>query len=418
MDAASHQHMLHCWWPLLALLWVATLAKGADRQPNLTEAQRLLANGNERAALAELDALLRVEPDNLFALANAGLIHARRGHLARAADLLTRAHRLKPSDTQLSLALLEVQARLGQAEQTERITADLLQRRTLTGRQIRAAAQLLYRSGSYQAAEAMAKADPEDSAARHDLLGLIYTAVDNVRDASDEFQQAINLEPGDERRYFRLGMLYLKYRTPSLAVIVFRHGVERKPEAPLLWSGLGVSQCLDEKPVEAEASLLKAIELNPRFTDAYLLLGDILEQEKPREALEIFRRAITEHPELAVAYYYYGRLALLVNDEPLEHTISVLRKAVTLNPNFAEGHYELGRALEHAGQIDQAIEQFETCLKQNPKLYQADYRLSFLYRKRGDPVRAEAARTAFEQAQKPQDPSTEQKRLDYQIEVR
>jgi tetratricopeptide (TPR) repeat protein len=401
------------WFLFVVSLSVLSLA--ADQPPSLTRAQTLLTQGKETAALIELEALLRMEPDNLFALGNAGLICARRGQLSRATQHLYRAHRLKPDDAQLALALLEVYAKLGQKQEAEQLAAEIRNGAKLTSEQIWGAAQLLFRLGSLEAAISLANTDPADSVARHDLLGSIYAAMGDVRKASDEFQEAVRLDPSNDLRYFRLGMLYLKYRTPTLAVVVFNHGVERRPDSPLLWFGLGVSQSLDEKTELAEESMRKAIELNPRFTDAYLLLGDILEQEKPREALEIFRRTIAEHPDLSVAYYYYCRLALILNEGSVEDTIALLRKAVKLDPKFADSHYELGRALEQAGKSDDAIVQFEDCLRLNPRLFRAEYRLSILYKKRGDPVRAAAAAKAFQQAQKLQVADTEMKRLEYEI---
>ena len=62
----------------------------------------------------------------------------------------------------------------------------------------------------------MASAGPVNSVERHDLLGSIYAEMGDVQKASDELQEAIRLAPADDQRYFRLGMLYLKYRTPSL----------------------------------------------------------------------------------------------------------------------------------------------------------------------------------------------------------
>jgi tetratricopeptide (TPR) repeat protein len=400
------------------LLFIAGVTAGlilADPPSHLTRAEALLAQRNDSAALLELQALLKAEPNNLFALGNAGLICGRRGQLSLATEYLSRAHRLKPDDLQLSLALLEVLAKSGRKEETGRLAEDLKAGGKLDRRQLLAAAQLLLRSGDFDSAASLARALPAESVTRHDMLASIYAMSGDVQKASDEFQEGIRLDPSDDQRYFRLGMLYLKYRTPSLAVIVFGHGVESRPDSPLLWLGLGVSESLDEKLNLAEQSLRKAIDLDAHFSDAYLLLGDILEQEKPREALEIFRRTIAAHPDLPVAYYYYGRLALQLNDGTIEDTIAALRRAVALAPNFADSYYELGRALEQAGKPDEAITQFENCLQRNPKLFRAYYRLGILYKRRGDSMKAAEAFKAFQQAQTLEDPHTELKRLEYEI---
>ncbi|MBV9225934.1 MAG: tetratricopeptide repeat protein, partial [Acidobacteriaceae bacterium] len=277
MRAIYSRYVLLCFTLASALVF-------AD-PPSLERAKTALAAGNENAALPALQAVLKTQPNNLFALGNAGLICARKGQLLLAAQYLARAHRLQPKDLQLGLALLEVYARSGRNQEAEQVTADLRAGGKLSSNQIRSAATLLFRSGNLKAAAAMAADDPVDGVLRHDLLASIFTAMGDVQKASDEFQESIRLDPDNDSRYFQLGMLYLKYRTPSLAVLVFGHGLQRRPNSALLWLGLGVSHALDEKLELSEVSLHRAIELNPRFTDAYLLLGDILEQEKPREAL-------------------------------------------------------------------------------------------------------------------------------------
>jgi tetratricopeptide (TPR) repeat protein len=313
------------------------------------------------------------------------------------------------------LALLEVYVRSRRKQQAEQVGSDLRMHAKLQSPQILGATRLLVQIGSLNAAAEMLKSDPADSVQRHDLLGGIYSAMGDVRGASDEWQQAVRLAPDDLNRYFRLGMLYLKYRTPALAVLVFSHGVERIPTSPLLWMALGISQCLDEELEPAEQSLHKAIALNPRFQDAYLVLGDVLEQEKPHEALELFRRTMASDPKLPVAYYYFGRLALQLNEGPIDETIRILRKAVALDPGFADGHYELGRALEEGNNVNEAITQFEQCLRLNPKLFKAQYRLAILYKKRGELAKSTTAMKAFQLSQKSHDPEAEMKQLDYQI---
>jgi len=415
MEVARVRIVRASWLRMLVATGLMAGLSMADQPSQLARAQALLVQGDESAALVELQALLKSEPNNLFALGNAGLICGRRGQLSLAAEYLSRAHHIKPDDLRLSLALLEVYAKSNRKQDTARLAADLEAGGKLDRRQVLVAAQLLLRSGNFNSAASIAGTLPAESVDRHDILASIYTAGGDVKRASDEFQEAIRLDPRNDQRYFRLGMLYLKYRTPSLAIVVFAHGIESRPDSPLLWLGLGVSQSLDEKPDLAEESLRKAIDLNPHFSDAYLLLGDILEQEKPREALEIFRHTIAAHPDLPVAYFYYGRLALELNEGPIENTIAVLRKAIALAPNFADSHYELGRALEQAGKPHEAIAQFEDCLQRDPKMAKAYYRLGILSKRYGDSGRAAEALKAFQQTQKMEDPDMELKRLEYKI---
>jgi len=183
-----------------------------------------------------------------------------------------------------------------------------------------------------------------------------------------------------------------------------------------LWMGMGLTQHLAERTDKATAALKKAIALDPGFTDAYVVLGDVLESDnKLEDALIPFEAAMQKQPDLYIGYFYYGKILLKMNDGRLEKAIEALRNAVRLRPEFAEGHYELGRALEHAGQTTQAIAEYKASSEQDPDLAESQYRLAVLYRKQGDTARASVAMAAFKKAQAAQETDGVMKKLEYRI---
>ena len=65
---------------------------------------------------------------------------------------------------------------------------------------------------------------------------------------------------------------------------------------------------------EAELSLLKAIEINPDFADAYSNLGNILQDlGKLQEAENFYRKAIEINPDFAEAYSNLGGILRVLN---------------------------------------------------------------------------------------------------------
>jgi tetratricopeptide (TPR) repeat protein len=250
----------------------------------------------------------------------------------------------------------------------------------------------------------------------HRLLGNCYYELDEPKQASDEFQAALRLDPDNEQTYFNLGMLYLKYRTPELATLVFEHGLKQLPNSGLLWVGLGLSQHLAERTDQAELSLKKALELDPSLTDAYVVLGDILESaNKLPDALEIFKRAIDRRPDLYIGYFYYGKIILKMNDSKPAEAVTALRKSIQLRPEFAEAHYELGRALEQTGDAAGALAEYKESALRDPAQAGSQYRLALLYKKQGDAKRAELAMSAFKKAQAAEGRDTVMKKLEYRI---
>lgn len=416
-------------------------------------AKLLLAGKQEDAALEQFEAVIALEPRQVFALGNAGLIFARRSDYQKAIERLSRAHAIDPSSTPLALALAESEIRAGRQKDADRLISELqvegrmnsdaerilasvylqtaqpLKGAELVKREPELAAR--YRDAAmrqaqenflrnrYQAAadelEAVKSLGPEDFAF-HRLLGTAYYELGNAQKASDEFQSALRLEPKNEQIYFNLGMLYLKFHTPELATVVFEHGLKELPDSPLLWMGMGLTQHLADQTGKAAIALKKAIELDPAFTDAYIVLGDVLESDnKLEEALPVFRTAIDKQPNLYIGHFYYGKILLKMNDGRTEQAIKELRKAIQLRPDFAEGHYELGRALEESGHTTEAIAEYKASVEQDRDLAEGQYRLALLYRKQGDVSHANLAMAAFQKAQAAQEGDGVMKKLEYRI---
>jgi tetratricopeptide (TPR) repeat protein len=416
-------------------------------------AKLLLADKHEGAALQQFEAITARDPKNVFALGNAGLIFARRSDYGKAIERLSAAHALDPDSTPLALALAEAQIRLGRQGDADRLISELQISGRLTTDAAHILASVCLQSGQPTKGAELAKMDPKlaamyrDAAVRraqqdfednqyqrvateleavkslgsqdftfHNLLGSAYYELGNPQRASDEFQEALRLNPKNEQLYFNLGMLYLKFHTPELASLVFEHGLKELPDSPLLWMGMGLTQQLDDRTDKAAIALKKAIALDPAFTDAYIVLGDVMESDnKLAEALPIFHTAIEKQPDLFIGYFYYGKILAKMNDGRLQQAIQALRTSTRLRPEFAEGHYELGWALEHAGQTEEAIAEYKASLDRDPLLAESDYHLAVLYQKRGDTASSNLAMAAFKKARAAQQTDGVIKKLEYRI---
>jgi tetratricopeptide (TPR) repeat protein len=413
-----------------------------------------VALNQEGAALKEFLTAIAIEPKDPVALYNVGLIYGREARVNLAAEYLSKANELAPEDNAISVALVGAQISSGKKEAAERAIAHLRKEAQLGPKAKEELAMLwlendepgkaveliqdatevaprFYKLG-YKKAESnfenaryaeaakileaiRSLAGPD--AAFHDLLGSVYYALDDPRKASDELQEAVRLEPADAEHYFKLGMVFLKHRTPEPAIYIYETALKTRPDVPKLWLGLGLSYYFASRLQDAEQALRKALALDPQYEVAYVVLGDLFEQSgKVDEAIAIFGRVIEIQPDLYLPYYYYGKLASKQGGKRIGEAVEKLRKAVALNPTFADAHYELGKAQAQAGQPAEAIQELKRSLELKPGLAQSHYQLGLIYKKLGDQPRSAEQFRLFQAASQEERPEDLIQRLEVQIE--
>ncbi|HKR61755.1 MAG TPA: tetratricopeptide repeat protein [Pyrinomonadaceae bacterium] len=100
-----------------------------------------------------------------------------------------------------------------------------------------------------------------------------------------------------------------------------------------------------------------AIELEPKFADAYLSLGHAyLRQQNSKEAIKAFKEATRINPEMDEAQYGLGLEYFRAGD--MKDAATAFKKAVKVNPNMAKAHYGLALAYQELGKQDLLLEEF------------------------------------------------------------
>ena len=92
------------------------------------------------------------------------------------------------------------------------------------------------------------------------------------------------------------------------------------------------------KHKEAESKLKKAIELNPKYSNAYYNLGCLLmSQGNLRKAELLFKKAVEFKPNFAIAYYNLGFILRDLGE--LEEAKLHTQNAITINPQLSDAYY-------------------------------------------------------------------------------
>ena len=189
-----------------------------------------------------------------------------------------------------------------------------------------------------------------------------------MRKAIDYFSQAIEKDPSYARAYTGLGdgwaMLSIYNALPPKdafpkAKAAQRRALEIADDLAEAHASLGFAGLLyDWEPRHAEASLKKAIALNPGYASAHQWYGFVLGLTgRMEESISELRLAQQLDPfsasinvTAAWPLYWMRRHA---------EAVVRFREAVALHPSFWLAHYYLGLTLEQSGSLTEAIAHLE-----------------------------------------------------------
>jgi tetratricopeptide (TPR) repeat protein len=180
---------------------------------------------------------------------------------------------------------------------------------------------------------------------------------------------------------------------------------------------LGLSYSLVGQPEQALAQLDRALQLNPRYVEALIHRGLVLnELGREEEAGASLRRASQIGGEMRHGFPAHVA-AKLANQHAalgdaygdaggLEAAIAQYQAALVLGPGFHDLRYKLGRLMLEAGRVLEAREQFETIVRERPTYLDAAAMLGLACYLSGDGLAAREVWTICRE-RRPEDPRVE-----------
>jgi tetratricopeptide (TPR) repeat protein len=376
---------------------VVELLSAVEKMPSVTQVHTALAVALDRlnqrdAAIAEFQKALRIDPKSITALSGISktLISERR--YKEAVEVLNDA----PANDSLECDLARAYSAAGETDLAMQTMLDAVKRHPV----------------SVQA---------------HLELGLVYRQQDRNRNAVEEFQRALELDPSsDDARVALLqtqivlgdyasaegpGSEYLRGSPEKFEAVVLMGEIER---------GLG-------KYAQALILFRRAVRMNPRDYKSHYGLGFVLlKQGQPREAALELRRALEikadsgeAHFQLAAALRALGRkeeaeaeLGLVekqkhdtqeedvagmkaneanreLKNGDAQKAADLYREALAEDPHNAHTFYNLALALEQLGDSAAERSALESALAIDPKLAPAHNLLGLLHFEAGETQQAE-----------------------------
>jgi tetratricopeptide (TPR) repeat protein len=325
-------------------------------------AQQYLSERKPELAIPELEKVVALDPGNVDARANLGVLLFFHGDYKAAIPHLQAALQAQPN-------LSKVQALLGFAQEH---TADLEDARTNL------------ETSFPQIQDAKLKIE-----VGLDLVGL-YNASSDLDDAAAIIAQLRKAYPDNPE------VLYAAYRTyadlsgESMLALSLA-----APDSAQMHQLLAHEETRDGNTNAAIAEYRRAIAIDPHLPGVHFELAELLSTSQDasvkKEAEQEYRAALAANPHDEKAICRLGDIAAQKGDVQQEY--AEYSQAVALEPADANAKLGLAKALLEMNQDDKALALLEASAQLEPTNATVHYRLATLYRKQG---RAEDARREVE----------------------
>jgi tetratricopeptide (TPR) repeat protein len=208
--------------------------------------------------------------------------------------------------------------------------------------------------------------------------------------ASQIFKDAAGLDPKSPIPWLGLAEIARLNNDAKAVESAIKKSLTIAPRSVAVHSAWGRYLFVIGKLSEAEASLKKAVELDPKSSRALIDLGDFYMNgpRSPQQAEKSYRHALALDPNHAGASYALGVALLAQND--LKGAEEMLKRAAELAPANPLPQFTVGGLYMDTKRYDLALTAYDLALKRKPDF--VDARLA-----RGDVF---AARKEFDKAER------------------
>lgn len=183
--------------------------------------------------------------------------------------------------------------------------------------------------------------------------------------------------PEDFTANFNMGDLLLSKGDATGAIPYFEAASKADPRSALAATELGLALATASRLPEAERQFHRALELDPKFTDARY---DLASAEAARGAWEAavndFKQVLGERPDDPKTGQHLGETLLAWGDQLADsgrhqQAAELYRDAIVYRPSDAELRNNLGVVLARLGRFGEAQSEFQAALRINPNLESA-----------------------------------------------
>lgn len=237
-----------------------------------------------------------------------------------------------------------------------------------------------------------------------DLLAWAHHRQQHGAEAIKAMKESIATDPKNGVRYARLAQILLERNSYVDAFEAAKQAVELSAGSSLPYKVRGDAETALGLLKHAHASYARAVSLNPRDTEALLMLATAEHRLwRYADARSSFQKGLKLAPRDARFYLGLARVLLdpsATADVSAKSTaVHLLETALTLEPSLSDAHYELGIYLLRAGDTAAAVSHLESAAKLAPSSSFVRLALANAYRTLGRTEDAAEQLKLFKSAQ-------------------
>jgi len=194
----------------------------------------------------------------------------------------------------------------------------------------------------------------------------LYTTAEQLDLAYADYSAVIRLIPDSARAYFNRAHLQTLRKKYTQAIRDYTISIKLSPQAQA-YNNRGLNYLKISKLKKAEADFVKAIELEPEYSDAFFNLGTLYErQQQLLKSKKSYEQALEQNPSSQNLEQVYYRYALvLANLNYLAKALEAIEKALELGPKNESNYilrahlYKKMENFEQANLDEQKAEQLK-----------------------------------------------------------
>ncbi len=336
----------------MAFAAVSALAVwGADSAAEIfSRASTALEAQNYSQAEAGFRAVLRLEPRNIGALGNLGVVYSKSRRYSQAIDVYKSALKLAPGDksllTNLGLAYLKQEQYSAAAGIFERLSADPA---NLQARELLASCWLFLaqNQSALDVLLPLSAADPGNPAPLY-MQGIAFTRLKRHAEAQTAFTAMMKVASPTQAS-FLMGKASYETGDFEQAVKFLQQTVQADDSFDGVHRELGKAFTSLRRDEEAQTELRKA---GSDDAEALYFLGALVSRTRPTEGIALLTRAHLMTPDFWGPLYYLGRIA--VEQRKPQEAVLFLKKASILKPDESAIQYQLAKAFQQLGRDTEA----------------------------------------------------------------